>query len=263
MLSLVTAMLLATTSLPAALPAQEDDPVERALDVLTEAVDEGEAPGIRDAMKRVLDTYRELDPKQDERDRKKLAAYIGRLLEYPRASENGVALYAAEVLGKFGKPGAELLAGALEKGDFESDDQRVLYERMLTMLGRTAEPEAVPVLLEHLKHHQPGIVAAAAKSLRHFDESPGELRKKIAEALLFAAEYVETKTEVQRARPGRGVKAVEEDWVYIQPALFESLRSVTGEFINEIDAWREWFEENRSRDWDAKEEEKQEPDGKR
>lgn len=260
-LALIAAPLLPSAS---ASPS-DDDPVDTAVETFTDAVSERDVETIRDAMENLARVAKTLE--KDDRDRDKIAAMLARMLDYPEREENGIPYLTASLLGGLGEPGAKILARALDDGDVDEDENVDFRDAMLAALGDTRHPSAVPTLLEFLKNADASAVIAATNALAHFGELDGRARKEIVEPLIRTAEYVESQTETQRTRPGGRAKYLGREWYAVVPAVYSTLRALTHANPGTTENWREWFEENKGKNWDeefnpVKRDDADRPDGR-
>ncbi len=223
--------------------------VDKVIDRLAKAVDEREAQGICDALGAFDSAFDERDADEDDRDRERLANAVAKMLDYPRPNENRVAIVAADVLGRMNVLGAERLSWFLSEEDLDEKEKRDLRDVALRALGKARVPEAVPVLTEYLKHHHVSAVVEAATALGRYAEAPGELRKKIAEPLIRAAESIDGRLEVHRVREG-GRGRADEEWTRAIKPVYEALGAVTGEWKQTPSEWRNWFENHEDESWD-------------
>lgn len=250
---LIAAIGLLTVAIPQSAFA-DDDAVDRAIDAMSEAVDDRDVDSMRAAMEQVERTFQKLE--EDDRDRYKLARLLARMLEYPDSRENRIAYLAADLLGRMGDPGSDYLSRALDHPDIDDEDLRDLRDVMIRALGATRHPSAVETLLDFLKHRHPDAVIASAKALGNFADARGRLRKEIAGALLRASEYVDSQTDGQRSRGVERIKTLERKWFDVPPVIHQTLSAITGAKVAQphdpeaAEKWRAWFEEHKSDNWD-------------
>ncbi len=259
------ALLAAPFLSSASASPRDDDPVDTAVKTFTDAVSDRDVESIGDAMENLARIAKTLE--KDDRDRDKIAAMFARMLDYPEREENGIPYLAASLLGMLGEPGAKILARALDDGDVDEDENVDFRDAMLEALGDTRHPSAVPTLLEFLKNAHASAVIAATNALAQFGELEGRARKEIVESLIRAAEYVESQTETQRTRPGGRAKYLGREWYAVVPAVTSTLRALTHANPGTTKDWREWFEENKGKNWDdefnpVKKDDADRPDGR-
>jgi len=233
---------------------EQRSPIER----LADAAGERDSRAIRSAMDGILAAFDEL-PEKDRRGRAKLAAALGKMLDYRDPRDGTVSMRAADILGMMGDSGADVLQRELRQKKYEKDeDQALQRDALILALGHTKSEQAVGTLLEYLEHHDANVAAIAAQALGEFGEAPGKLRKRIVADLVQALQVADNQGRSQRPRPGGGTSSrTKNDRSRAQRLMgpaHTTLTKLTGVSHFNTEEWDTWFRENKRRDWDEEKE---------
>jgi hypothetical protein len=186
----------------------------------------------------------------DETARRRIIGTLGRFLTFRSEERLPVAVEAARVLGSMGPDAATLIVRALRDPRLEDEDRlQPLFLELIRSLGRTGDVNETPRLVEYLDHRDPAVAVAAIDALSHYRFADQRVRKFITEELIKAIEASMSLAPARSRAPGAYPKQDFERYRRLLPPANRALQRITGAREDEIEAWRDWFNENKDRRW--------------
>lgn len=216
---------------------RKGDEDDAALDVIDQLVIEFRASGPKDRGTIVKSISKCFDARRSPEE-------IRENGEIHVKQNNQLYLAAAVALGEMGPESVKSLEGWIghkrHRGDIE------LQRRLTQSLGKTADPKALPTLIDLLTHKDAALVAAAAEALAYFENEPSKTRKEIFEAMLKA--LMSAKGQVDS-----DVNDViaRERYNTFSASLITSLVTISGHEERNPQAIQRWWNKNKRDDWDA------------
>ena len=161
------------------------------------------------------------------------------------ARKNQMFLVGARVLGDMAPESvASLIRLASDKNHKEDYEVR---SAILSSLGKTKDKKALGVLTKELDEHQPRVQAAAAEALGQFSHLDQKKRKVIFGDLL---KLLMSSQSAHQSDPTGTTTS--ERWRLVPGPCKRSMAKLSGANAGSPNKWRDWWNDNKKRNWDKK-----------
>ncbi|MHC4262166.1 MAG: HEAT repeat domain-containing protein [Planctomycetota bacterium] len=191
-------------------------------------------------------------PVSGPKDKKSIVEGVGDCLSVRRSelddgSPNQALQRAAAVaLGRMGPESQKVLVDHIDHKALRDAD--AAHADVLRSVGRVQAPKGVKKLMDMLECGNYGIEAAAAQGLGMYLGLDSDDRKEIFEKLLKTIMPLQQVIE-QGDTTGNTYDEVRARYDTIGASIRESMSSLSGHEERDFNAWRQWWNDNRRRDW--------------
>ncbi|WP_145066695.1 HEAT repeat domain-containing protein [Engelhardtia mirabilis] len=202
----------------------------------------------------LVDSLLQEFPESGPKDRESIvdgiadAVTVKRLLDDEDQPRDTLQIAAATALGRMGPESGPALIKLV--------DHKALRETLrahgavLKSLGRVHPEKGVKPLIEMLDHKDEELVAAASVGLAGYVEADQKVRKDIVENLLKT--IIPLKDALANGEDASSAyEEARERFDAISAAVRDTLQVLTGHDEREFYAWRDWWNDNKKKDWDA------------
>ncbi|MEW6071363.1 MAG: hypothetical protein AB1726_02050 [Planctomycetota bacterium] len=199
-----------------------------------------------------IDRLRAEFPRSGPHDRSDIATELHRTMRVPRRmARDGTRprelfLAATRALAEMAPESVEHLVRLIGERNHATDYE--VREAILAAVGRTRDARAVEPLLDVLDEFQARLQAAAAGALGEFTNLDQKIRKRIFEDLL---KLLASTHAAQQEDPNGST--INDRWNRIAGPAQSSMRKLSGAEVDGPPAWLHWWNKNKKRDWDDKE----------
>jgi len=198
----------------------------------------------------VLDLLLKEFPASGPKDRETIAKAIGDSLKEKRkptaegVRDNKLHLAAAIALGECGPECVEVLVQWV--GHKEHRDDMQLQRELILSLGKSKDKSAVEPLTDLLVHHQATVQASSAEALVNFAHLPLADRKEIFKEVLDQITQIKGQLDTD---PNDTTER--ERYDAVRAPMRSVLQVMSKQDFSEPSEWRSWWNNNKTKDWDA------------
>ena len=200
----------------------------------------------------VIDTLYQEFEKSGPKDRVAIVKELAKCFKARRKAladgvpDNRLHIACAVAFGGMGPESAKTLIGLIGHKDHRDDID--LQFKLILSLGKTKDESGVKKLQELLKHHLAQMQAAGAEALGYYRESDLKLRKEIFEELLKTVMRTKAKWDSDPTD-----LMARDRYETVRGPIITSLQLLTKVDEHDPDAWQRWWNKNKKKDWDEKE----------
>jgi hypothetical protein len=199
----------------------------------------------------VIDRMNQEFPKSGPKDKAAIVAELGKCFEVRRLEptedktpNNKLYLAAAVALGEMGPESTKVIISWIGQKDLRKD--LAVQQRLIKSLGRTHDKDGIKTLVLKLEDKDASIVSAAAESFGEFASADLATRKSLFESIL------KTLMSAKGAKDTNVNDLIARDrYDVIAAPIISSLQKLAKHDERDPDKWQNWWNKNRSADWDA------------
>lgn len=197
---------------------------------------------------KILPEFKNSGPK----DKAAIVGALAKVFDLRRSDEkegvpnNGLYIAAAAALGEMGPESTKTLVAAIDNKNLKKKEQIAVRSTLIRSLGKTHDAkEAVGPLIDLLQDKDAPIVAAAGEALGEFSGADLPTRKKAFEALLKIVTAAKDSTDSDANNT-----TARERYDTIVAAIISSLGKLAKHEERDPNAWRDWWNKNKTKNWD-------------
>ena len=199
----------------------------------------------------VIDRMNQEFAKSGPKDKAAIVTELGKCFEVRRLEptedktpNNKLYLAAAVALGEMGPESTKVLISWIGQKDLKKD--LAVQQRLIKSLGRTHDKDGIKTLVLKLEDKDASIVSAAAESIGEFASADLATRKNLFEAILKIL------MSAKGAKDANVNDLIARDrYDVIAAPIISSLGKLAKHDERDPDKWQNWWNKNRSADWDA------------
>ncbi len=141
------------------------------------------------------------------------------------------------VFGSMTEHGSKYLWKAFEDKRFRKDSKT--QAECIRQIGRTKDYSQYQDLLDLLKHHDPQVIAGAAKAFQSYGEAPGKIRKECTKRLVKQLESFDNEANGGDSSAGKR-------FGWAKGPMMKALTILTGQRLDNSLAWTRFWNKNKN-----------------